>query len=51
MGSTHGVETPVLPDEVDAADAGDGVDGLGVDGLRRVDWLVGSFRGVPQLSK
>ena len=32
-GSTPGVETPAIPDVVDVVDAGDGVAGLGVDGL------------------
>jgi len=32
-GPAPGVETPGLPDEADALDAGDGVEGLGVDGL------------------
>ena len=36
MGPYPGEETPVIPDEVDVVDAGDVVEGGGVDGLRRV---------------
>ena len=32
-GPTPGVETPLTPDEADVLDAGDGVEGYGVDGL------------------
>jgi hypothetical protein len=35
MGPTPGLETPVTSDEADVLDAGDGVQGLGVGGLRR----------------
>jgi len=31
-----GVETPIIPDVVDALDDGDVVEGIGVGGLRRV---------------
>ncbi len=35
-GAYLGRETPLLPDEADEVDAGDTVEGLGVDGWRRV---------------
>jgi hypothetical protein len=38
-----GVKHPVSPDEPDVLDAGDGVDGLGVDAWRRVVECVGLF--------
>jgi hypothetical protein len=33
MGPTPGIETPIIPDEADALDVCDGVEGVGVDGL------------------
>ena len=38
-----GVVAPVIPDEPDVLDAGDGLEGFGVDGRRRVAGLCGAF--------
>ena len=43
MGYTPGVKAPVIPDVVDEVDAGDVVEGVGIDSWRRVCrvWWVG----------
>ncbi len=43
MGCTPGLETPITPDEAGVLDAGDGVEGLGIEGWRRVVECVGLF--------
>jgi hypothetical protein len=41
MGSTRGVKTRITTDEPDVLDGGDGVDGIGGGGWRRVVECVG----------
>ena len=54
MGSTRGVKTRITTDESDVLDAGDGVEGIGADGLvvgssSESGWLVVSGRDGPMI--